>query len=75
MKVILICIICKKIDIGEGAWSTLNGAAPKDAVNALCPNCSHERFPQFYIDYEKPERRFRKRISRLFRSESIKFDQ
>ena len=70
MKVLFICTVCKKINFGDGVWSNLNETAPKNAVTALCPNCSHERFPQFYSDYENPEGRFRKKMSDVFSSKS-----
>jgi len=66
MTIIFICTTCKKIENGDGTWSQFTGEAPKDAVTALCPDCSHERFPQFYSDYEKPKRRIGKKFSGMF---------
>ena len=55
------------MDYGDGTWSDLNEEAPKDVVTALCPDCCHERFPQFYSDYEEPKERFRKKFSGLLK--------
>ena len=70
MAAIFICTICKKIDNGGGTWSEFNEEAPKDLVTTLCPECCHERFPQFYSDFEEPKERFKKKFSGLFNSKS-----
>ena len=70
MKIVSICTACKKMDCGDGTWSELHEEAPEDAVTALCPDCCHERFPQLYSDYEKPEGRLIKKFTGLFSSKS-----
>jgi hypothetical protein len=70
MAATFICTTCKKIDYGDGTWSELNEGSPKDVATTLCPDCCHERFPQFYSDYEEPKERFRKIFSGLFNSKS-----
>ena len=60
-----ICTCCKKADCGDGVWSKLTDEpAPDIIVNVICPDCCHERFPQFYSDYEKPEGNFSRKIFR-----------
>ncbi len=51
----LVCISCRKINYGDGTWSNPAVKLPSDLVNSLCSDCSHQRFPKFYSDYEPPK--------------------
>lgn len=44
------CVMCRRINIDETGWSFSAGGTmaidpPRDS---LCPDCTQERFPQFY---------------------------
>lgn len=56
-KIKLVCVDCKKVDLGDGIWLEADNPEELELSNALCPDCCHSRFPAFYSDYEEPVKR------------------
>ena len=52
---ILICMSCNKIENENGVWLDSESSLTDAQANSLCPECCHEKFPQFYSDYKKPK--------------------
>jgi hypothetical protein len=53
----LVCMACGKTDRGIGIWSQPDRPWSGTKHDGLCPECCHERFPQFYDDYRPGRRR------------------
>jgi hypothetical protein len=53
----LVCVSCRKVDCGNGVWSTLDNPSSGEQKNSLCPECCRQRFPQFYSDFKRPAKR------------------
>ena len=51
-----VCALCKRVDRGNGVWSSPTHQPAAEHRTGLCSDCCHQRFPQFYSDYEKPVR-------------------
>jgi hypothetical protein len=67
-----ICTSCGKVNYGGSVWSEIDDDVPSNLVKVLCPGCSHERFPQFYSDYEKPKESFGEKILKGFSRQNKK---
>ena len=52
-KINLVCVSCRKVNIGDGKWLTPKNQIVGEQQGSLCPDCCHKRFPQFYSDFEK----------------------
>lgn len=52
-----VCTACNKVAHGDGTWTTPKTHSQGKQINSLCPDCCHQRFPQFYSDYEEPTKR------------------
>jgi len=64
-KIALVCVNCKKVDLGNGIWSNINDQTSDVIKDSICPECCHQRFPHLYSDYEKPNNHL-KGASKLF---------
>jgi hypothetical protein len=62
-----VCVVCQKIDGGDGIWTKPTDEYQVPLRNSLCPECCYQRFPQFYSDYQPPISRL-KRIPRVLSS-------
>lgn len=56
-KVELVCGTCGKVDKGNGLWLGSEKQGKGTHKSAMCPECCHEKFPQFYDDYKPPAKR------------------
>ena len=53
----LVCVTCGKVRLGGGTWSECGRQSKQGKIEGLCPDCIHNRFPQFYDDYKPDNRR------------------
>ena len=63
-KIGLVCTSCAKVDSGDGIWSKPDDDSVCNYKEILCPNCCHQRFPKFYIDF-KPHEKGRSKVAGL----------
>jgi hypothetical protein len=64
-KIKLVCVSCRNVDPGDGKWLTPNHQIVGELQDSLCPDCCHQRFPQFYSDFIKPSKQKLKWLSFL----------
>ena len=64
-KINLVCVSCRKVNPGDGKWLTPKNQIVGELQDSLCPDCCHQRFPQFYSDFIKPSKQKSKWLSFL----------
>lgn len=66
-KIEMVCACCQRVDSGNGVWLVPTDQSTTEPKRGLCPECCHQRFPQFYSDYNKRVKH-RKGFGRFFSS-------
>jgi hypothetical protein len=65
-----ICIYCKRINV-DGTWKEPIAIdikfTPLELKSTICPNCTFERFPKFYVsDHSSNDRSTKRIVSKTF---------
>ena len=62
----LVCVICKKVDHGNGIWAFPDRQLIWVKEDSLCPECSQERFSQIYGETNRLAKRRSLTVNQYF---------